>query len=626
MNSDRLWPVLLVLLTILLGVGALEWIAENREETYEVVRVFDNSGAEGETSGRREAPWQSSDPVNAEHVRARQLLRRGELEPALEEYQQLLASNQATVPLLAEYAYALRRTERCEEARVLLERALLLAPDDAFIQLSAAYTYQCLGDVEAARAAFEETLRIDPDQLDTMLAFGEFLLSQGELSRAISVLLPATRTGTNEERAAALAAYGRAVFRRGDRRTAQEALGEAVERAPSRVAIWMSVARTYLLSEEPLYLNLALEHAQQATRLAPELATAFSALGRAHEKLGQKLEAIDAYSRAATLDPEYEYVRVRLIRLALEEEEHAMALTTSRQLIGIDADNDEYQYLLGRSAAANEEMDMARAAFRAAIRLRDGNYPEAWYELGTLERSVERPRNAEMAFQMAVAANPSFDDAWLELGNLAFAESQYEAARSAYDVAIALDPMSAEAWTGLARTMSELADNAAAVRAFTRALEISPGNRMNRLRLGAAYRRAGRADEAIRLYQRLVADEPLFVSAWFNLGIALGADGRDVEAIAAYERALSIDPNHLNSMKNLGLLQAKLGLNDAALRHLTDALDREPNDHDVRVLIAELALATGDIERCRREVTLVLSQVPDNDSALALGADCRGSR
>ncbi len=622
MNSDRLWPVLLVLSSILIGVSILEWVAENREEPFELIQVFDSAGAEGEAGEERQSPWQSSRPINAEHARARQLQRRGDVEEALAVYQTLMSDHRATVGLLTDYAYALRRVDRCSEAGVLMDQALMLAPDDGAVCLSAALTFNCLREYEQAAEAFEEAVRLRPNHTETRLAYAEFLMRRDNVDRAVAILEPATRSGTNEERAEAYAAFGRALFTRGDRQPATGALNEAVERAPARVAIWMSVARTYLSSDEPAYLQLALEHATQATRLAPELATAHSALARSYEKLGMTLEAIAAYRKAATLDSSYEYVRVRLIRLALEEEEDSLAARVGEQLLEIDPDNEEYHFLTAQAAMRIDEVDRARQLFERAIELRGGQYAEAWYQLAEIERSEENWDGALAALQRAVEIEPEYDDAWVALGLVHVEQDEYALAEVAFRRSIEIEPTNAEAWTNLGRCHSALDEFDLAVEAYQTALRIDGDDRVVRLRLGAALRRAGRAEEAIELYEQLVQDEPLYVSAWYNAGIAYSAVGNNAQARASYERALSIDPSHRNSMNNLGLLEAREGQFELALVHLTDALDREPSDHSLRLRVAHTALAAGDRQRCAREAARVLNQDPDNTQAQAVLRNC----
>lgn len=621
MKSDRLWPVLLVLAALLVGVGVLEWVAANREARFEVIEVVDSAGAV-EGSGDLEAPWQASEPTSADHAHARQMLRRGEVEAALDTYASLVSDENAPVSLLTEFAYALRRADRCDDAAEVVQRALALAPNDGAVNLSNALTLRCVGDHQAADEAFQRALALRTNHAPTRLAYAELLVETGDRNRAIAVLEPASRSGTNDERARALVALGRALFERGDRAPARAALDEAVERAPSMVAIWMAVARTYLASDDPADQQRALEHALRASRLAPELAAPHSVLGRAYEKLDMRVEAIDSYRRAAQLDRGYEYVRTRLVRLGLEEEDYQVAVKAAGELMEIDPERPEYQFLHGLALSRSGDVDGARNSYMQAINLRAGDYAEAWYNLGILEREANNLLEARNAYERAVSVRPDYDTAWNNLGLVQYDLGEYAQAEASFLAAIRLRDAYEPAWTNLGRTYAAQDNYVAAAGAYERALQLDRDNRVNRLRLAAAYRRIGRVDEAIAMYRALVTDEPRYANAWYNLGIALSANGDDDGARDAYLQAIEIDPNHAASIENLGYLEARLGNNDVAMRYVTDALDRDPADIELRLKAVELAILLRDAERCRREVAAILSQDETNARAIELRARC----
>ncbi len=629
MKGRRLWPVLIVLALALGLVIAMERAGRDQGAHYETILVAGGAGGSeggGEDDTAGEEAWQATDPTSTEHARARQLMRRGELDAALDLYEIVTNIDVPPVPLLTEYAYAMRRAHRCDEAAELTARALARAPEDGGVNFAHALTHRCLGDESEALEAFERALVARPNHSPSRIAYGEYLRRTGDLDAAVRILEPAAHFGSNDERARALAQLGRCLFERGNRSHAREVLAEAIERAPASVDIWMSVARTYLLSDNEEDQRTAFEHAKRASRLAPELATPHSVLGRVHEKLGQRLEAIVAYERAAQLDPEYVYIRTRLVRLGLEEEEFEIAGRAASELLEIDPSQAEYHFLHGLVAARNRQYDAAEASYREAIRVREGEYAEAWYNLGILHRETGALEEAMVAYDRALQLRSDYEAAWNNLGLVYFDLEAYEEAEIAFHSAIELRDDYAAAWSNLGRLYSTLDDYTPAADAYERALELDPDNRIVRLRLAVAYRRTGRTARSIAVYESLVRDEPRYVSAWYNLGIALAASGRSDAARNAYLSALIVDPGHRSSLVNLGRLEARMGLVDEAMAHLTDALDRDQTDVSVRLEIAELSVARGDTERCAREAQRVLAQVPAHSVATALAARCGAAR
>lgn len=621
MRSDRLWPILFVLALALSGVAAIEWLAAHPIEQFVTIEVHNTAGANEDSEDSSATSWQLSRPTDAEHARARQLLLRGDIEEATSHYLLLVAATVPSATMLAEVAYVLRRAGRCRAAVAFLDRALLRAPLDGAIHLADALTHRCLENNDRASASFERALELRPNHSGTRELFSRFLARSEQRERAIDVLEPATRFGSNEDRARALAARGRLLGEIGQYDAARAAVEEAILRAPALVAIWISGARTMLLLESGADHERGLQLALQATRLAPDLFAPHSAAGRAFEKLDRNEEALASYVRAAALDTNARFVRTRIVELGLSLDP-AAAQEAAEQLIARDPDAELY-FLHGLAAARAGDLTTARESYMNTIRERNGVAPEAWFNLGRLEREAGRLEAARQAYTSAIAVRPEYSAAWNNLGLVYFDLHRFDEAETAFRQALDLRPDYSAPWSNLGRMYSTQNNDAEAVTAYEQALALNPDDRVDRLRLAAAYRRTNRLQEAIAAYEALVASEPRYVAAWFNLGIALVAAGRDEDAVQAYVNALAIDPNHQDSLENLGYLQSRLGATTKALLYLTEALDREPSDLSLRLEIARLAAQTGNLARCRNELRAAVAQAPQDQRVVALTDLCR---
>lgn len=622
MKPGRLAPILLALVTAMAGVIALEWMGRNVEARDDEIYISHTIAVDGDDGAEDEQSWQAARPVNDDHARARQLLRRGALDEALPLYAAVVRDHEQPA-LLAEVAYALRRAGRCSDAVLLTSRAVDLAQDDGSIQLAHALTQRCVGNDDATRNAFEAAIRARPHHTLTRMAYGSYLRRRGALDDAVRVLEPAAATGSNDERAQASALLGRCLFERGDAEAAEAALTEAIERAPASVSTWIAVARTYVSSDAPGDLQAAHEHAVRAVRLAPSYAPAYSVLGRALEKLGDELGAIDAYRNAADLDDTYVYVRKRLVRLGLSQEEFALAARAAEELIALDPDAADVHLLQGLAEARRGNAAAARSAYRRAIDVRDGDYAEAWYNLGLLEREAGQTAAAIDAYEAAIAARPDYASAWNNLG-LAHGDNGDDAsAEAAFREAIRLRPSFGAAWSNLGRLLAARDAYDEALIAYQRAHEADPDNRVTRLRLAVAQRRVGDDASAIATYERLVRDEPRYAAAWYNLGLTLAGVDRIDEARRAFRNALAIDPSHHSARVSLGRLEMDHGDADAALEHLTLALDQDPTDSLVRLRIARLHRRRGAWDDCVHEAEAILGHRPNYRRAITLRDACR---
>ncbi len=621
MRHSRLWPVVSAFALLLAGAIGIEITAkDHRAQAYEI-RITENSDA---SESADEELWFVSQPVDESHAAARRWARRGEYEQALGVLEGLAAERPDDDNLVAEYGHCLRRAGQYDRARQVLEAALLRNPDGATLHLDLARVLQQVGANDSALAHFQRALELRPNHTGTRVAVGDLLRKEGRIDEAIRALEPASRHGSNEERARALGALAKAYFAAGRRESALKVLEASVERAPAAAQSWTRAAEALLLSDEPRDHDAAIEHAIRGTTLAPNSASAYRVLGRAYSRSNMPAESIRAYQEVVARDTEDGYSRRLLIRAALDGEEYAIARRHAQALLRLDPDRAESHFLAGLVESRAGSYVKARGHYLEAIRKSKSPYAEAWYNLGRLTRRAGFRDDAIAAYRKALDTRPGYVAAWNNLGLVYLDEANYGEAEAAFRKAIEIDDSYVPAWTNLGDGYSKQGRYSDAIGAYERALQLDPKRVANRLRVAVALRKAGKAREAIRVYRELVQDEPRYTRAWYNLGVALSLSNRLDEAEEAYRTALQIDPSHFRSLKNLGLLEAKRGNWAEAEPRLEEALERKPDDLEVRSKLAESMLASGDIRGCRHHASLVRKQIQADASLPASITRCIG--
>lgn len=93
-----------------------------------------------------------------------------------------------------------------DEALAASRRALKLAPDLAEVQVAHAHVLSLAGEHEAATAAFERAIALDPQLYEAHYYYGRHCFTDGRVDRAIELLEAAHRTRPDEFQALALAA------------------------------------------------------------------------------------------------------------------------------------------------------------------------------------------------------------------------------------------------------------------------------------------------------------------------------------------------------------------------------------------------------------------------------------
>jgi len=126
------------------------------------------------------------------------------------------------------------------------------------------------------------------------------------------------------------------------------------------------------------------------------------------------------------------------------------------------------------------------------------------------------------------------------------------------------------------------------------------------LELTAHDRERARAD-----LEKAVSLNPRLPGAHARLGELLLALGESERARAAFSQELALDPDEFTSNLNMGVLAKEDQAYVEARRYLERALRARPNDPGVRYQMANVDLATGNLEQARQALEGLTKESPD---------------
>jgi tetratricopeptide (TPR) repeat protein len=621
MVADRLWPMLAGLAALLAGALLLQAYAASRGNDAIVIAIHGEDVVDEEDAAAETAGAFDGAPVSDLHARARRAALRALLAEAIPLYEQALAADPASSALRAELGYWLVAAGDPQRALPHLESAdAALGTAGTALRLGLARAK--LGDRDGAERDVRRALALRPGYGAAQIALGNMLRRRGAHAEAIAILRTASGAGSNEDRARALAALGAAQLAAGRRPEAERSFDQAILYAPARAEIRLAIARAWLSSDAAGDASRSLQVLLRAAELAPDQAAVHAAIGRARERLGEPGLAHEAYDRALRLDPGLTFPRRRVLRLALAEQDYDRARYEADRLVAADPADPEYRFLVALVADREGRHDDARRAYRGAIAASKDGYPEAWLNLGLLEKDAGEPAAAEAAYRKALALRPEYPAAWYNLARLRESAGRPADAEAAYLEALRVDPRHASSWLALGQLRSEQGrwDDAAA--ALREALAVRPGYAAAALSLGVAQARAGRYEDAAATYRALLAQEPRQVSAWFDLALSLQALGRLADARDALARALAIDPSHLASRRALAEVDVAEGRLAEARRGYEEVLDLAPGDLAARVELAALAAREGDRGTCETRARELRREAPEDRRVQTLPERC----
>jgi tetratricopeptide (TPR) repeat protein len=254
------------------------------------------------------------------------------------------------------------------------------------------------GDLDAARAAYEEAIRLDPDDAASYVPLVRLLTLEGQYREAIERAQQAVALAG--EYAPAWAVLCMAYDWDGQVPAAIDACLRAVQLDPTYAPGYAYLAEAYADASR---WNEALEAAQTAIGLDPGSVDAHRNYGYVLESMGNWSGAVEAYQRALEIHPNLAYIYVAL----------------------------------GRNYQALADTANAIGALRRATEL-DPDWAEALDQLGWTYRAIEDYEQARYYLELAIEADPEYAPAYGHLAYTFWARRNYEDAIPNYRRAIDL--------------------------------------------------------------------------------------------------------------------------------------------------------------------------------------------
>jgi tetratricopeptide (TPR) repeat protein len=371
-----------------------------------------------------------------------------------------------------------------------------------------------------------------------------------------------------------------------------------LERDPRQPQALVGMSLVALASRQP---ELAVKMATAGAAAAPNLVTAWIALGQALKASGQQDEAERAYMQALRLDGTNPtahsagaLAHMGLGELALTREqpepaarEFESALKRQPTLAGACLGLGNALALMGRN---EEALDRYEWTLLLHPRL-----PEAEFAAGFALARLGRIKEAETRYRRAIAIRPDFAAAWMNLGSLLREQGRELLAEAALRRSTELRPDLVSGWINLAVLERERNRPAETEKYLRRAFTLNP-DQVETLIGWCQFRLSERDLAGAWAWLRwALLRDPNQNEAVNMQGILLHTEGCFAEAVAAFERAEALGNRAAASNRGNSLLD--LGRMVEALRAHEIAVERDPTHPGAAYNLALTRLRLGDWER-----------------------------
>ncbi len=370
-------------------------------------------------------------------------------------------------------------------------------------------------------------------------------------------------------------------------------------------ASWQWTYYRGLLLEERGRQDEALDAFRRVTTANPQMGMAWFRIGEMAFKAGRLDEAEQAYGRAGAAPPMAPfttagvterrvaalaaYAQMGVARVALDRGRRDQAKAALDAAIGAHPG-------FGPARMMRVQLGVDAGAEAPALRTPGGAYVPPSDPL--LDAVVARSRMRDMLLKHAALAGRGSDQTWREF-------------------------LVRRALEFNARDPNVLMEMAAMLQASGRASEaldylrqreqVAPGDHQTLVEQGRALAVLGQLEEAEAVLRR--AARVRDAAAEYNLGAVLDRRGRLAEARTHYERALEIDPFYARAMNNLGVSLDRNGQIEEAVAMLHRATEADPENAEAFSNLGSALIGARRLPEAIRALETSLALDPDAPDA-----------
>ncbi|HEY9630364.1 MAG TPA: tetratricopeptide repeat protein [Coleofasciculaceae cyanobacterium] len=418
------------------------------------------------------------------------------------------------------------RRRKILELKNLIDESFQSAEGKADLYFDQALLFELNKEYEAAIAAYDRSLKLDPDRSQVWTGRGNALFALGrdqeasesygkaaQLKQNLHNPIKASNSGRDQKPLMIIDAPDQNIL--SDSRAETSNLGNSKAVFSSRqvgdpIFFFERGVELYELNR---YAD-AVEFYDKALKITPDDYTAWNNRGTALSALKRYEEAIASYDQAIQFKPG----------------DHATS----------HSQNDALPTL-----GCKEEMITIH---NPAIQLKLGNHV-TWNNRGDALSALGRYEEAITSYDQAIRFKPDYYFAWNNRGDALFALGCEEEAIASYKKVIESNPDGCIDWYNRGHALFALGNYEEAIANYNQAIRFKPDYYFAWYSRGKALKSLGRYEEAISSYDKSLEFLPEDAGAYYDKACCYGLQGNVEKAIDSLQRAIELDPEYQEQAK-----------------------------------------------------------------------------
>ena len=475
------------------------------------------------------------------------------------------------------------------------------------------------GDIDAARAQFEQLKKVLPNQPETRFFEAQFALIGKDYKTAQAIVEQLLKAAPDNVKVLQLA--GAIESRTKSTLQAQNHLARALTLAPNQPLTRQLLAESYLQSGQP---GKAVEVIQALIEPADADPAMLALAGQAYLQAGDARRSEAVFARAAKADPKNVTARTALALSQLAKgDEHGFAELES--VASSDTGPRADLALISARLSRNDLDGALKAIDELQRKLPDK--PTAYSLRGRVQLQRNDKAAATASFEKALSFDPLYFPAVASLAALDQDAGKPEQAKKRFDDMLRADPKNYPAMLALAELKSRSGGTKAEVAALiSEAIKLNPTDPAARVLLVNHHLVQGDTKAALNAAQDGAAALPDSPDMLDTLGRAQFGAGDPQQAISTFRKLAALQPTSPNP--HLRLADAYLASNDiaAASQSLKRALDIQGDLLPAQRGLIALALRDKRPQDAMAVARTVQTQRPTEAAGFVLEGDIEANR
>ena len=461
----------------------------------------------------------------------------GDLPGAIAEYNAVVNTDKDAAPVYKDLAYACWQAGDRQRALEAADKLNMLYGDNLYTQLFLGNFYMTAGMSLNANQAWEDALKIDPNNETAILYLAVFYSVNNNPQEALDYWDRYIRQKPGS--AESYFQQGLTLEKLGNTEKAVKSIEKTIELKPDNYETYFALGQLY---EKQGRLDDAIKECEKYLAFAPDNSIVLMYLGGLYYQSKKYKNAQDVFKKADKLSPNDSTILFWLGVLAETSRDWPGAISYF-ELLSKKGETPELDARLSYYYSLNGQGSVAIKYLKRAIKLEPRN-PSYYYLLGIAYSDEKKYGRAKEYFTTALKLKPDFADAYFHLGVVLDEQGKFDESVSNLEKTVELDPKNSTALNYLGYSYAEKGVKLDRAKDFIeKALATEPGNAAFIESLGWVNYKLGKFEDAEK-YLKDAASKIDDATILGHLGDAQAALGKKSDAWQSYKTALDFGPKN----------------------------------------------------------------------------------